>query len=92
MKFVAGDKVRVIRKFTKQEEDFFGLMWMPDMDKTIGKVFTIKSLTGDYSNNWVYQLNTKTQIVYDRYYFEFCLEMVEAKKRSHWEKVNQKYE
>jgi len=70
MKFKKGDRVRVVRKLTKStlsiRASIYSLYWNPNMDATIGKVYTIVGVT--YLGR--YTLNTK--IWYDGFQYNFC--------------------
>ena len=51
-KFKVGDKVKVLRASTNEEEDLWGDAWVDSMNRTIGTIATITHV--DYDNKFSY--------------------------------------
>ena len=72
MKFKKGDKVKVLRHSTKDEEELWGDCWTDEMGGSIGKRFIVRNSCNNYSDYDFrkYKLNDNS----DCWFPEFVLE------------------
>lgn len=77
MTFKAGQKIRVIRKATEQEENDYKCTWIsPEMDNAIGKIGIVKLVV--HLNNVVIDFENNTNGISMWTYPNPCVKLLEG--------------